>query len=92
MLAEFSHGKGGARIILAVRTGIVADPADHRWSGYAEAMAGKVRARRGLVRVTGSCAWPRETTAGARSWGIETFPAVGERRGRFFIESCWAGR
>ena len=56
-----------------VRAGMVADPADYRWSGYAEAMAGKARAWRGLVR-----RWPghgklrREQNLGAgpffRSW------------------------
>ena len=30
-----------------VRAGMVEDPADYRWSGYAEAMAGKARSRRG---------------------------------------------
>ena len=34
-----------------VRAGMVSDPADYRWSGYAEAMAGKAQARRGLVRI-----------------------------------------
>ncbi|MFM8360555.1 MAG: transposase, partial [Verrucomicrobiota bacterium] len=34
-----------------VRAGIVEDPADYRWSGYAEAMAGSRRAQRGLRAV-----------------------------------------
>jgi len=33
-----------------VRAGICEDPADYRWSGYAEAIAGGKRARGGLVR------------------------------------------
>ncbi|MGB6220211.1 MAG: transposase [Haloferula sp.] len=33
-----------------VRAGICVDPADYRWSGYAEAVAGGKRARGGLVR------------------------------------------
>ena len=33
----------------AVRAGIVSDPKDYRWSGYAEAVGGDRRARRGLV-------------------------------------------
>ena len=41
----------------------MADPADYRWSGYAEAMAGKARSRRGLVRIIGQVAWPRESAA-----------------------------
>jgi putative transposase len=34
-----------------VRAGIVKDPADYRWSGYAEAVAGRKRARLGLKQV-----------------------------------------
>ena len=33
----------------AVRAGIVTDPADYRWCGYAEALSGDRRARRGLA-------------------------------------------
>jgi hypothetical protein len=36
-----------------VRPVMVADPADYRWSDYEEALAGKARARRGLVRIIG---------------------------------------
>ena len=32
----------------AVRAGMVKDPKDYRWCGYAEAVVGKMRARRGL--------------------------------------------
>lgn len=34
-----------------VRAGLIADPKDYRWCGYAEAIAGKPHARRGLLRV-----------------------------------------
>ncbi len=34
-----------------VRAGIVKDPADYRWSGYAEAVVGRKRARLGLKKV-----------------------------------------
>jgi hypothetical protein len=34
-----------------VRAGIVKDPADYRWSGYAEAAAGRKPARLGLKKV-----------------------------------------
>ena len=34
-----------------VRAGLVDDPKDYRWCGYAEAVAGSKRARRGLCRV-----------------------------------------
>ena len=32
----------------SVRAGLVSDPKDYRWCGYAEAVAGDVRARKGL--------------------------------------------
>ena len=39
-----------------VRAGITEDPADYRWSGYAEAMAGKAEALEGIALVTGATA------------------------------------
>ena len=39
-----------------VRAGMVEDPADYRWSGYAEAMAGKAEAMEGIALVTGAMA------------------------------------
>ena len=51
VLVESGHA---ARVVGAyidlnpVRAGIVADPKDYRWSGYAEAAAGERRAREGL--------------------------------------------
>ena len=75
-----------------VRAGMVADPADHRWSGYSEAMAGKARARRGLVRIIGQMAWPRETAAGAQPWGDEAFPATVERRALVFYRAILGGQ
>ena len=56
-----------------VRAGLVVDPAAYRWSGYAEAMAGKARSRRGLVRVIGQMAWPRESALGAEPCGDRRF-------------------
>lgn len=52
-----------------VRAGLCEDPADYRWSSYAEAVAGSKKARSGLVRVL---QW-REGTGdqdkdGARAW------------------------
>jgi len=70
-----------------VRAGMVADPADYRWSGYGEAMAGKARSRRGLVRIIGQMAWPRETAAGAKPWGDEAFPAKVETRALVFYRA-----
>lgn len=34
-----------------IRAGITKDPKDYRWSGYGEAVAGSLRARRGLCRI-----------------------------------------
>ena len=63
-----------------MRAGMVEDPADYRWSGYAEAMAGKARARRGLVRIIGQMAWPRAIAAGAQPWGQEAFRSIAKGR------------
>ena len=75
-----------------VRAGMVSDPADYRWSGYAEAMAGKARSRRALVRIIGQMAWPRETAAGAKPWGAEPFPAMVERRALVFYRAILGGQ
>lgn len=45
-----------------VRAGIVSDPGDYRWSGYAEAMSGNATAQEGIARITGTTA---ERTQGA---------------------------
>jgi hypothetical protein len=39
-----------------VRAGITDDPGNYRWSGYAEAMAGKADAMEGIARITGATA------------------------------------
>jgi len=75
-----------------VRAGMVEDPADYRWSGYAEAMAGKARSRRGLVRIIGQMAWPRSTAAGAQPWGDELFPKGVETRALVFYRAILGGQ
>ena len=75
-----------------VRAGMVADPADYRWSGYSEAMAGKARSRRGLVRIIGQMAWPRESAADAKPWGTDAFPALVERRALVFYRAILGGQ
>jgi len=70
----------------------VADPADYRWSGYSEAMAGKARSQRGLVRIIGQMAWPRETAAGAKPWGAEAFPSQVERRALVIYRAILGGQ
>lgn len=49
----------------SVRAGIVADPKDYRWCGYAEAVAGSKQARRGLCWVMGK---PLDSWAKHGSW------------------------
>ncbi len=51
----------------AVRAGLVADPKDYRFCGYAEAVAGNEAARAGLATVSGLSAWS-ETQAAYRLW------------------------
>ena len=75
-----------------VRAGMVADPADYRWSGYSEAMAGKAGSRCGLVRIIGQMAWPRDTAPGAKPWGTEAFPAGVERRALVFYRAIVGGQ
>ena len=83
-----------------VRAGIVSDPADYRWSGYAEAMAGKARARRGLVRIIGPSAWPRGTAAEsyaagfANPWntGTALFSPAVERRALVIYRAILGGQ
>lgn len=41
----------------SVRAGIVADPKEYRFCGYAEAVAGKENARNGIRRVVGGQSW-----------------------------------
>jgi REP element-mobilizing transposase RayT len=91
-----------------VRAGIVGDPADYRWSGYAEAMAGKAWSRRGLVRIIGQMAWPRGREKGsvfkvqdsggspvkwgASPWGAEAFPPAVERRALVYYRAILGGQ
>ena len=75
-----------------VRAGMASDPADYRWSGYAEAMAGKARSRRGLVRIIGQMAWSRSTAAGAQPWGSEAFPKSVELRALVFYRAILGGQ
>ena len=46
-----------------VRAGMVDDPKDYRWCGYAEALAGGERAQTGLCQVLGVKDWKRATTS-----------------------------
>jgi hypothetical protein len=60
-----------------VRAGMVSDPGDYRWCGYADAMAGNALAIEGLVRVTG---WTAERVHG-RALGAPV-PAETDRHRR----------
>jgi len=70
----------------SVRAGLVDDPKDYRWCGYAEAVAGRKRARHGLLRMhSRTRAWngrgkaPLEWRELAVSYRIHLF-GHGERR------------
>jgi REP element-mobilizing transposase RayT len=75
-----------------VRAGIVADPAEYRWCGYAEAMAGVAKSRRGLVRIVGQMAWSRATAAEAKPWGDEAFPEIVETRSLVIYRALLGGQ
>jgi putative transposase len=47
----------------AVRAGLVNDPKDYRFCGYAEAVGGRVRARRGLMSVVDEPEWSKAQMA-----------------------------
>jgi hypothetical protein len=56
-----------------VRAGLVKDPKDYRWCGYAEAVGGNETARRGLASVHRSAEWS------AASSGPSSTPAPSQR-------------
>jgi hypothetical protein len=62
-----------------VRAGMVNDPGDYRWCGYAEAMAGKALAIEGLVKVTG---WTAERVHGRTLGAPEPLETERQRRRR----------
>ena len=64
-----------------VRAGIVEDPKDYRWCGYAEAVAGSRHARRGLCMVMGK---PQDSWGNAGKQGVE---GTGEGSGAWY--RCW---
>lgn len=64
-----------------VRSGLCRDPKDYRWSGYAEAVAGSDKARRGLMAALGGHEW-RPTQAQFRVYlfGSGAAPRSGKAR------------
>jgi hypothetical protein len=58
---------------------MVSDPGDYRWCGYAEAMAGKLLAVEGLVKVTG---WTAERVHGRALGAPEPVETDRQRRRR----------
>ena len=65
----------GARKVAAyidlnpIRAGIVDQPEDYRWCGYAEAVAGRSKARDGIERVMSGFEWAKGGEQGpARTW------------------------
>ncbi len=70
-----------------VRAGLVNDPKDYRWCGYAEALGGSKRARKALCRVLG-VAMDSWNTGGLDAYrsllldeGIEAGEAEKDRKG-----------
>jgi hypothetical protein len=61
-----------------VRAGLVSDPKDYRFCGYADAVAGNLRAQRGLASVTGIAGWA-EVQAAYRQLLFGTAAAPRER-------------
>jgi len=74
-----------------VRAGLVEDPKDYRWCGYAEAVSGSRRAQRGLSKVTAKPVDGWQSAGGAEAYrcllfstGVEVMDAQNEnvvRRG-----------
>lgn len=60
----------------SVRAGIVPDPKDYRYSGYAEALSGAAKARAGLLSILGQPDWER---------------GAAEYRMRLYVEGGQAG-
>lgn len=54
----------------AVRAGIVQDPKDYRWCGYAEAIGGKMEARRGLGHLMREEAARDSSNASMPNWRV----------------------
>lgn len=69
-----------------VRAGLVEDPKDYRWCGYAEAVSGSRRAQRGLSKVTAKPVDGWESAGGAEAYrcllfsnGVEIKDAQNEK-------------
>jgi REP element-mobilizing transposase RayT len=78
-----------------VRAGLVKDPKDYRWCGYAEAVAGSKRARRGLCRVMDRPldSWNEKAVKGAASslTAAEWFRCWLFGEGGEVEKSAWSG-
>jgi len=71
-----------------VRAGIVEDPKDYRWCGYAEAVSGSKRARRGLCQVMGvpqDGGWSERTIKNPKGETVESLGGGARYR-------CWLMR
>lgn len=64
----------------AVRAGIVEDPRDYRWCGYAEALSGNRRAQRGLCKAIGKPVDGWQTAGGAEMYRCVLFDSGREVR------------
>jgi putative transposase len=79
------QGEGRALVTMAayidlnpVRAGLVEDPKEYRWSGYAAAVAGVDGARAGVERIV--------RTLERRPGEVEAEPALGSYRSHLFVE------
>lgn len=64
-----------------IRAGLVEDPKDYAFCGYAEAVSGGVRARAGLLRIFGSESWSRvQSDYRQLLYASGTMPKVGKAR------------
>jgi putative transposase len=77
----------------SVRAGLISDPKDYRFCGYAEAVAGGVRAQRGIQSITGGQRWPeaqctyREMIFGAGAGPREAAGVINQTDLRHVIET-----
>ncbi len=70
----------------AVRAGIVDDPKDYSYCGYAEALAGKSRAQYGLLRIEKTLAHYRQRLFGAGAYPEEGKAFIEPEKARQVIE------
>ncbi len=88
------EGRGHALLTMAayidlnaVRAGLVVDPKEYRFGGYAEAVAGVSKAREGLARVLASLGQDIDWPAVAREYRKQLFVRGEERKGQVGVSA-----